>query len=95
MEFKFPVYVLDKDSRDVYLYKSRKEMNALEGVDVEAELYEAWDCDGQILQLIAKGVKRGRSFIGLGWVIVGSFDVLPTGRYIDQAQVRELASRAE
>lgn len=54
MEPVFPVFVLEKDNDEVLMFESLDAMGYLEAIDVEANEYLAWDCNGTPLDLIAR-----------------------------------------
>ena len=74
----FPVFVFDGNDLSVF-GDMRSLCTGLEGVDVEDDVYEAYDAQGHALELKASGVKRGRFGVEIGTVAVGRLSEHPNG----------------
>lgn len=73
-----PFFVFD--GLDLSIYDSLDSIEVdLEGVDVEAGIYEAFDAIGRVVRLKATGVKRGKFIIDIGETHVDTVEPTPTG----------------
>jgi hypothetical protein len=51
MDVRFPVFVREKDSGDVFMSESINELQKhVERIDIENSEYEGWDADGRRIQ---------------------------------------------
>ena len=73
---KFPLIVLE--GLDFALFYTIKDLESgLEGIDVEENLYKAFDAAGRALNLKAIGVTRGRFAVEVGRVEFGGAEDVP------------------
>lgn len=64
---------------DLSIFRSLAEVeSALEGIDVEDGVYEAFDSAGRVVSLKASGVVRGQHVVDIGRTRVESVETLPT-----------------
>jgi hypothetical protein len=93
MDIEYPAYVLLKDCNEVMVLPSAdKWRHHFEAVDFYNGEYDAWDARGQILRLSAKEVQH--NFLFLRSTSYEDMKVEPTGRYIDESELKQLVSRA-
>jgi hypothetical protein len=79
----FPVYVLAKDSNEVFEYVSQPQLQSdLEPIDIENNEYEAWDANGGLLRL---SVSQPKST----WLHVSR-----TGQHATEADIVAIKARA-
>lgn len=74
----FPIFVFE--GNDLSLFADFHSLTtALEGIDVDDDVYQAYDSLGRKLALEARGVIRGRFVVDIGTVHTGAVSQLPSG----------------
>jgi hypothetical protein len=73
----FPILVFE--GNDLSLFDDFDSLTtALEGIDVEDGVYQAYDSRGRAVELKAGGVKRGRFMVEVGTITVGGISTHPS-----------------